>query len=99
MALHAPEQQCLSHWVLLPSGGVHAQPQAATGSLVACWVIWDGACLTLVFNLGLVALLALLLNLNQVNGFPSGYIYPLSIGRALAVVIAGGTEFAVASTA
>ncbi len=80
-------------YYLLPEGLMRASPQAAVGRLAATGVFWSEFALTLLFNLGLVVVISLLLNLNQVNGFPAGYIMPISLGITSGL-ISGTNSFA-----
>jgi hypothetical protein len=79
---------------VLPEGFMRGSPQVAVGRLVAgATSFWSEFGLTLVFNLGLVAVIGLLLNLNQVRGFPMGYILPISLGL-VSGLISGTNSFA-----
>lgn len=49
--------------------------------------------LTLLFNLGFVVMIAIVMNLNRVNGFPFGYVYPVMLG-IVAGLIPGTNSFA-----
>ena len=80
-------------YYLLPEGFMRGSPQTAAGRIAdAAGSFGTEFALTLVFNLGLAALLAILLNLNQVNGFPTGYVYPLFLG-VFGGLVAGTNSF------
>jgi hypothetical protein len=79
---------------VLPEGFMRGSPQVAVGRLVAgATSFWSEFGLTLVFNLGLVAVIGVLLNLNQVRGFPTGYVIPISLGL-VSGLISGTNSFA-----
>jgi len=79
---------------LLPEGFMRGSPQVAAGRLVAeAASFWSEFALTLVFNLGLVAVLGVLLNINQVRGIPTGYVIPISLG-IVSGLISGTNSFA-----
>ena len=59
---------------------MRGSPQVAVGRVAVTGVFWSEMALTLFFNLGLVVAIAVLCNLNQVRGFPVGYIIPISLG-------------------
>jgi len=62
----------------LPEGFMRGSPQTAGGQVVAeAQSFWGQFGLTLLFNLGWVAVICIVLNFNQVNGVPVGYLYPL----------------------
>jgi hypothetical protein len=80
-------------YYLLPPGLMRTSPQAAAGRAVAAASSFNQElALTLLFNLGIVAFIAVLLNLNQVNGTPTGYVYPLALGLT-GGLIAGTNSF------
>ena len=80
-------------YYFLPEGFMRGSPQTAAGRIVDfAGSFWMELLLTLVFNLGITAMLAILLNLNQVNGFPTGYVYPLFLG-VIGGLIAGTNSF------
>lgn len=80
-------------YYFLPEGFMRSSPQTAAGRIAeSAGSFGKELGLTLVFNLGMVALLTILLNLNQVNGFPTGYIYPISLGIT-GGLIAGTNSF------
>ncbi len=69
-------------YYLLPEGFLRGSPQMVPAETVAqqtrFWVVQFG--LTLFFNLGITGTLIIILNLNQVKGFPVGYLLPISLG-------------------
>jgi hypothetical protein len=73
-------------YYLLPEGFMHGSPPMAAGRLAATGVFWSEMALTLFFNLGLVVAVIVLCNLNQVRGFPVGYIIPVSLGVASGLI-------------
>jgi hypothetical protein len=80
-------------YYLLPEGFMRGSPQAAVGRAAARpESFWGELAVTLIFNLGWMAILAFVLNLNQVNGFPTGYILPVSLGISSGL-IAGTNSF------
>lgn len=79
-------------YYLLPEGFMRGSPQVAAGRLAATGVFWSELALTLFFNLGLAVAVIVLCNLNQVRGFPVGYIIPISLG-IFAGLIAGTNSF------
>lgn len=80
-------------YYFLPEGLMRSSPQAAAGRLAGSAASFEmELVLTLVFNLGWVVGLALLLNLNQVNGMPTGYIYPPILG-VVSGLVAGTNSF------
>ncbi len=81
-------------YYLLPEGFMRGSPQAAIGRLAASATsFWGELGLTLLFNLGLVAIVGALLNLNQVRGVPTGYVIPISLGL-VSGLISGTNSFA-----
>lgn len=78
----------------MPPGLMRNSPQTAAGRAAASAGSFEAElALTLLFNLGMVAFIAVLLNLNQVNGTPTGYVYPLALGLT-GGLIAGTNSFA-----
>jgi hypothetical protein len=78
---------------ILPEGFMRGSPQTVAARIVnSAGSFGMELALTLVFNLGMVALLAILLNANQVNGFPTGYVYPLFLG-VIGGLVAGTNSF------
>lgn len=81
-------------YYLLPEGVLRQSPQAAVGRFVAAAPTFTSELLlTLLFNLGLVVVIAVVMNLNRVNGFPVGYLYPLMLG-VVSGLIPGTNSFA-----
>ena len=80
----------------LPEGFMRGGPLTATGRVVAAAQSFGGQFgLTLLFNLGMVAVISIVMNLNQVKGFPAGYLYPLSL--AITSGLISGTNSFVSS--
>jgi hypothetical protein len=83
-------------YYLLPEGFMRGGPQSAVGEFVASATsFWSEFALTLLFNLGWVVGLSIILNLNQVKGFPTGYILPITLGITSGLI--SGTNSFVAS--
>ncbi len=62
----------------LPEGFMRGSPQMAAGEVVAkAGSFWPQFGLTLLFNLGIYAIIAIVANFNQVKGFPAGYLIPI----------------------
>jgi hypothetical protein len=81
-------------YYLLPEGFMRGSPQSAISGFVAsASSFWSEFALTLLFNLGMVVGLSIILNLNQVKGFPTGYILPISLGITSGLV-SGTNSFA-----
>lgn len=77
----------------LPEGFMRGSPQTAAARLAdSAQSFGMEFALTLLINLGIVSLLGILLNLNQVRGFPTGYVYPLVLG-VTGGLIAGTNSF------
>lgn len=71
----------LSGYYLLPEGFMRGSPYSAIGSFVASSTsFWGELGLTLLFNLGIVIIVCILPNLQQVKGFPMGYVVPVVLG-------------------
>jgi hypothetical protein len=80
-------------YYFLPEGFMRSSPQVGVGRLVAtAESFWMELALTLVLNLG-IALLAVALNLNQVRGFPVGYVLPISLAITGGLIV-GTNSFA-----
>jgi len=80
-------------YYFIPEGFMSGSPQAAAARVVdSAGSFGMEFALTLVFNLGMVALLAILANTNQINGFPTGYVYPLFLG-VIGGLVAGTNSF------
>ena len=80
-------------YYLLPEGLLRGGPATAGGRVVAAAPSFAyQLALTLLFNLGVAATIGLLLNLVQVNGFPVGYLYPISLG-VMSGLVSGTNSF------
>lgn len=83
-------------YYLLPEGSLRQGPQTAAGQIVAASPNFAAELLlTLLFNLGIVIAVAIAMNLNRVNGFPVGYLYPCFMGLVAGLI--PGTNSFVAS--
>ena len=81
-------------YYLLPEGFMRASPHVAVGRTVAEVRSFPGEFgLTLLFNLGVVTVLGVVLNCNQVRGFPVGYLIPISLGLISGLIL-GTNSFA-----
>ena len=77
----------------LPEGIMRSSPQTAGGQVVlVAQSFWGQFGLTLLFNLGVTAVVSVVLNFNQIKGFPAGYLYPLFIAVS-GGLIAGTNSF------
>lgn len=74
-------------YYLLPEGFMRGSPQAAVARAVTTGSFWSEFGLTLLVNLGLMCGLAVLLNLTQVRGMPTGYVLPVSLGIMTGLVL------------
>jgi hypothetical protein len=73
---------------LLPEGFMRTSPQAATGKIAASpETFWAEFALTLLFNIGFTATLAVMLNFNRIKGVPVRYIVPVYLGIVNGLVI------------
>ena len=80
----------------LPEGFMRAGPQTAAGQVVAAaQSFWGQFGLTLLFNLGVVTVISIVLNFNQIKGVPVGYVYPLSLAVTSGLI--SGTNSFIAS--
>ena len=71
----------LSGYYLLPEGFMRGSPYSAIGSFVASATsFWGEFGLTLLFNLGVVIVVCILTNLQQLKGIPMGYVVPIILG-------------------
>ena len=78
----------------LPEGAMRSTPWIASGYLVARWTeFWPQFAATLAFNLILGAGLGMACNLQQVRGFPAGYVLPMIVG-VIGGLTAGSNSFA-----
>ncbi len=81
-------------YYLLPEGFMRGSPQAAVGQIAAAPdSLWGEFGVTLLFNLGWVVALGVVLNFNQVRGFPLGYLIPISLGVTGGLIL-GTNSFA-----
>jgi hypothetical protein len=86
-------------YYLLPEGSLRQGPQTAAGRAIAASPNFVAELLlTLLFNLGIVVVVAVVMNLNKVNGFPVGYLYPFVMGL-VAGLIPGTNSFAASDLA
>ena len=77
----------------LPEGFMRGNPQTVGGQVVmTAQSFWGQFGLTLLFNLGVTAVVSIVLNFNQVKGIPAGYLYPLFIAIS-GGLIAGTNSF------
>ena len=81
-------------YYLLPEGFMRSSPQVAVGRAVVSEDSFAGQFgLTLLFNIGVVAVLGVVLNCNQVRGFPVGYLIPIALGVTSGLIL-GTNSFA-----
>jgi hypothetical protein len=68
-------------YYLLPEGALRETPLTVAGKIAATGEdFWAQLGLTLLFNLGLVTVVGVGANLQQVRGFPMGYLVPVVLG-------------------
>lgn len=80
----------------LPEGFMRGSPQTSAGRVVAeAQTFWGQFGLTLLFNLGTVALVSIVMNFNQVKRIPVGYLYPIFLGITSGLI--SGTNSFIAS--
>jgi hypothetical protein len=80
-------------YYLIPEGALRQGPQAAPARIAGgASSFWGELALTLLFNVGLVVIAAVIMNLNQVKGFPAGYLYPICLG-IISGLISGTNSF------
>ena len=83
-------------YYLLPEGFMRGSPLMAAGELVASTgSFWPHFGLTLLFNVGLVIVLGVGANLQQVKSFPAGYLVPIFLGIGGGLIV--GTNSFIAS--
>jgi len=83
-------------YYLLPEGFMRGSPLMAAGELVAsAGSFWPHFGLTLLFNVGLVIVLGVGANLQQVKSFPAGYLVPIFLGIGGGLIV--GTNSFIAS--
>ena len=77
----------------LPEGFMRSSLQTAGGQVVmTAQSFWGQFGLILLFNLGVTAVISVVLNFNQIKGIPAGYLYPLFIAVS-GGLIAGTNSF------
>lgn len=82
-------------YYLLPEGFMRGSPQMAAGEIVAtAKSFWPQFGLTLFFNLGIMAVIAIVANFNQVKGLPTGYLIPLVLAVTQGLIV-GTNSFVV----
>jgi hypothetical protein len=68
-------------YYFLPEGFLRGSAITAAGQTVASQTsFWGQFAMTLLFNIGWIVTLSVVLNFNQVRGFPMGYLMPISLG-------------------
>ena len=83
-------------YYLLPEGFMRGSPLMAAGELVAsAESFWPQFGLTLLFNVGLIAVFGVGANLQQVRNFPAGYLIPIFLGIGGGLIV--GTNSFIAS--
>ncbi|HWQ96014.1 MAG TPA: hypothetical protein VN368_01455 [Candidatus Methylomirabilis sp.] len=71
----------LAGYYLLPEGFLRGSPQMAPAEIVAQQTgFWTQFLMIIFFNMGIMIAIIVIANLNQVNGFPVGYLLPVSLG-------------------
>lgn len=77
----------------LPEGIMRGSLQTTGGQVAAAaQSFWGEFGLTLLFNLGVAAVISVVLNFNQIKGLPAGYLYPLFMAVS-GGLIAGTNSF------
>jgi len=72
----------------LPEGFMRGSPQMAAGEAVARTTsFWPQFGLTLLFNLGVYAIISIVSNFNQVRGFPAGYLIPPILAMTQGLIV------------
>ncbi len=85
-------------YYFLPEGIFRGTAVTGSGQVVAAQsTFWGQFAMTLLFNIGWVVTLCVILNFNQVRGFPMGYVYPISIAVLTGLIL--GTNSFVSSDA
>ncbi len=80
-------------YYLLPEGLLRGSAVTAAGQVVANQgSFWGQFVMTLVVNIGWMVVVSVLLNFNQVRGFPMGYLFPISIGLMTGLIL-GSNSF------
>jgi len=82
-------------YLLLPEGILRGSLITIWGSVVAQQEsFWSRFLATIGFNLGIASLIGIVLNLQRVNGFPTGYLF-IFIQAILVGIIAGTNSFVI----
>lgn len=80
-------------YYLLPEGFLRGSPATTSGRIVADQSsFWGQFAMTLLFNIGWMVTLSVVLNFNQVKGFPVGYLLPISTGIITGLIL-GSNSF------
>jgi hypothetical protein len=83
----------LTAYYFLPEGFLRGSAVTTSGQIVANQgSFWGQFATTLLFNIGWMVTLSVLLNFNQVRGFPMGYLLPISIGIVTGLIL-GSNSF------
>lgn len=86
----------LAGYYFLPEGLLRGTPWTALGEVaMSPGSFWGQFALTLLFNLGWMIGLTIVVNFNQVRGFPLGYLMPITLGITSGLI--PGTNSFVAS--
>ncbi len=83
----------LAGYYFLPEGFLRGSAVTNAGQLVASQSsFWGQFAMTLLFNIGWMVTLIILANLNQVRGFPAGYLLPITLGIVGGLIV-GSNSF------
>jgi len=75
-------------YYVLPEGFMRGGPQMVAGEIVTkAESFWPQFGLTLLFNLGIFATIAIVANFNQVKGFPAGYLIPIVLAGTQGLIV------------
>lgn len=75
-------------YYVLPEGFMRGSPQMAAGEIVTkAESFWPQFGLTLLFNLGIFATIAIVTNFIQVKGFPVGYLIPIVLAVTQGLIV------------